>query len=72
MRVFPATPGYILALIVVFGAFMFLSFLSRNRNKKRTRDQKPPKDPAEREDNPAQTSKLPEANNGETSREVIY
>jgi hypothetical protein len=70
MQVVPATPGYILALIVVFGAFIFLSFLSRNRNKQRTRNQKPPKGPAQREDNSAPASKLPDENNGET-HEVI-
>ena len=52
MRVLPATPGYIIALIVVFGVVIFLSFLSRYRNKQRTH-----------EDNSTPASKLPDENN---------
>jgi hypothetical protein len=62
MQLVPFNPGYILTFSAVVGA---LFFLSRNRNKQRTRNQ----GPAQREDNSAPASKLPDENNDSNADE---
>jgi hypothetical protein len=46
MQIVHISPGYILTYSVALGV---LIFLSRNRNKQRTRNQKPPKERAHRD-----------------------